>query len=434
MKRCGLGKMPVQSETKRWTGSPVFCAALIIVLVMSCGDADTTPLGDDETEINPQWVADDWTSSPLPAISGVDWDALNTGRDTAYLNDFEKEAIAWYNLAKVYPQEFYRQIANDNATTYARNSDLQSATSTSQASVPSKALLLAAREYASVFNSTWEFDCDEYAYLDGLRDDSRRRYAADRPEGFFGLLVDLENGGSPKLLVAKVVRLCGEWGEGSLVGITRQGNYGVLVIAQSVEEMADAPDTPSYDQSRIAPASMLTNFTDNGGSRTLNVKQIALDAIGAGGTDREKITRVNTWLSNTLDYAYPQSSRYYDEHPAGNTNASKVLAYATLPQRDPAYWRWCVCEGYARTMVGMLRELGIKARTIGGYAFTNSNPGGGGHAWVQVYVDGAWTMCDPTWNDTARSSNGWMYLPGVNGDDFSNPTSPVTPFEHSIRL
>jgi hypothetical protein len=428
MKRCNGEKGPVQPKTKiwRWGIAPAprwgiaLCAALVIALGTGCTDSIDTAAPDTE----PKWTVDAWTASPLPAISGVDWDALDTGKDTPFLNAFEKEAIAWYNLAKVYPQKFYQAVADDEATAYAKNTDLQSAAFTNPPSSPSKALLLAAREYASLLNSAWEFDCG--SYRDGVRGG---RYV-DGASGFFGLPVDLEGGGSPKLLVAKAVRICGEWGNGSFVGITRQGNYGILIVARSVTDKADLPATISYGESRIDGASTLTDFTDTAG-KTFNVRQIALDAIGTEGTDREKIHRVNAWLSANLAYAFPAGSSSYDGHPAGHRTASSVLAYATLPEDDPAYWRWCVCEGYARTMVGMLREVGVRARTIAGFALSAPTVAEGGHDWVQVYAEGVWTMCDPTWDDWGtESGNSWIDRPGVNGDDIDIRDS----FLHSTRF
>jgi hypothetical protein len=400
------------------------CAALVFTLVIACDSAgksgtdggDPTDDGTSDptvpqgAEIAPQWDAGTYTAPAFPAIDGVNWATLNTGSSTAYLTAFEKEAIAWYNLAKVYPQKFYTNIQADTATAYAKNTDLQTETA-SAVSAPSKSLILAAREYASLYNSTWEFDCNSYD--DGVRG---FRYV-DEYDGFFGMPVDLENGGSPKLLVAKVVRLCGEWKNGTLAGITRQGNYGIFIISNYVDEKASLPDVPSYDQSRIDGESVLTDFTDNGGARTLYVRQMARSIIGTGRTDSQTVSRVNSWLCDTLIYG------------TGNNNASRVLAYATVDRNDPSYWTQAVCEGYARTMVGMLREVGVRARTIAGHSFTSSNAGAGGaHGWVQVYVDGTWSMCDPTWDD---GRNYWIYKTGVNGDDVSGIAGP---FIHSARF
>ncbi len=59
------------------------------------------------------------------------------------------------------------------------------------------------------------------------------------------------------------------------------------------------------------------------------------------------------------------------------------------------------CSEYATLMVALSRLNGIPAREVFGYAYGDENdtPTFGGHAWVELYIDGAWREYDPTWDE-----------------------------------
>ena len=52
-----------------------------------------------------------------------------------------------------------------------------------------------------------------------------------------------------------------------------------------------------------------------------------------------------------------------------------------------------ICAGYALILNEALKYVGIKSQYVRGFA-----PGGGGHAWNQVQIDGKWYNADPTWD------------------------------------
>jgi transglutaminase-like putative cysteine protease len=62
------------------------------------------------------------------------------------------------------------------------------------------------------------------------------------------------------------------------------------------------------------------------------------------------------------------------------------------------------CEYFASAMALVARSAGLPARVVGGYRVGERNPVGGwwvarernAHAWVEVWVDGAWRTFDPT--------------------------------------
>ncbi|MFQ3671588.1 MAG: transglutaminase family protein, partial [Verrucomicrobiia bacterium] len=63
-----------------------------------------------------------------------------------------------------------------------------------------------------------------------------------------------------------------------------------------------------------------------------------------------------------------------------------------------------VCQDFAHVMIGLCRSLGIPARYVSGYLFTNPGPGAlrgtqASHAWCEVHLPGwGWLGLDPTNN------------------------------------
>ncbi len=58
------------------------------------------------------------------------------------------------------------------------------------------------------------------------------------------------------------------------------------------------------------------------------------------------------------------------------------------------------CTEYAQMFVSLARAAGLPAREVTGFIYTGDARTGsfGGHAWVEVLVDGRWTSMDPTGN------------------------------------
>ncbi len=65
----------------------------------------------------------------------------------------------------------------------------------------------------------------------------------------------------------------------------------------------------------------------------------------------------------------------------------------------------CVCQGYASLVYRMMRESGVPARIITGYA-------GGDHAWNIVAIDGLYYNVDATWDAYTVNSDGSVNQPG----------------------
>lgn len=59
------------------------------------------------------------------------------------------------------------------------------------------------------------------------------------------------------------------------------------------------------------------------------------------------------------------------------------------------------CTEYAQLFVSLARASGLPAREVAGFIYTGDSTNGtvGGHAWVEVFVDGQWISMDPTGNE-----------------------------------
>jgi transglutaminase-like putative cysteine protease len=87
------------------------------------------------------------------------------------------------------------------------------------------------------------------------------------------------------------------------------------------------------------------------------------------------VVALSEWIKNEFDYVM---------------GVSDVLTTA----HDTLSIRQGVCRDYAQVMIAMLRVLGIPARMVSAYA-PNVAPQDF-HALVDVYLDGAWHLVDPT--------------------------------------
>ncbi|MER1998506.1 MAG: transglutaminase domain-containing protein [Lysinibacillus sp.] len=119
---------------------------------------------------------------------------------------------------------------------------------------------------------------------------------------------------------------------------------------------------------------------------TQRVKEIASELTKPGMTDFEKVLAVNDYVvTNTVYHKNPSTSPHH--------------AYALLKEGKG------VCQAYALVTYRLLKEMGIEARYVVGYA-------GEAHAWNSVKIDGVWYHLDTTWND-----------PSFNGGDLGGGVS-----------
>ena len=207
---------------------------------------------------------------------------------------------------------------------------------------------------------------------------------------------------------------CGEWGNNGDKGIAAGGGIAVFIITSGT----GSPRTDDV----VQWAQCQTNLTSSGNTYAAGTPQARelqqiIDERCSGSSVEEKVRSVNRLLFDWLWY-----------NSGGQRDAYTVLHGA----RENGAWG-TQCDGYARSMVALLRTWGVKARYITGYAITyDGGSGGGAHAWVQVWNGSEWRMVDPTWNDPLVSEdsifwypegfietyylNRWMMIKTINGD------------------
>lgn len=130
-------------------------------------------------------------------------------------------------------------------------------------------------------------------------------------------------------------------------------------------------------------------------------------------TDREKAFAINKWVAENIYFDY---DNFLHSKPRPSCDAVDVFNSQVT-----------VCEGYAALMNAMCHAVGVPCRQILGQIVTSSSYfmpnetapllNEGGHAWVEIYVDGQWYMCDPTWDSRNKYEYGEKeYNPSV--DDY----------------
>lgn len=100
--------------------------------------------------------------------------------------------------------------------------------------------------------------------------------------------------------------------------------------------------------------------------------------ISEGMTDREKITAVYTYITETVAYDF----RYY--------SSKEDMAFASTVALGALRDGLAICGGYAHALETMLTMCGIENYTVSGTAK------GEYHAWNYVLLDGQGYYCDPT--------------------------------------
>lgn len=124
-------------------------------------------------------------------------------------------------------------------------------------------------------------------------------------------------------------------------------------------------------------------------TETVQLVDDAVKKIGAEGkSDYEIVYAINEYLCDTV--YYPANPPY---EPITHT------AYGALKNGC------AVCEGYACAAKLLLNAYGIESDIEVGEC-----PGGGGHAWNLVKLDGAWYQLDVTWNDQSYSRRDYFLV------------------------
>ena len=94
---------------------------------------------------------------------------------------------------------------------------------------------------------------------------------------------------------------------------------------------------------------------------------------------------------------YVVSTLIYDNASFSNSGRSRKMDAVSVIENGTG-----VCEGYANLSAALLRAAGIPVKIVAARSI--------GHAWNNVYIDGAWKFYDATWDDPVPDRG-----PGVIG-------------------
>lgn len=138
-----------------------------------------------------------------------------------------------------------------------------------------------------------------------------------------------------------------------------------------------------------------TIIFDPSTATSADLVESAMKLIPDGDT-KYKIQMIHDLIVNTLTYD-PRVSSKDSITEAEKAEIEALYAAARKKYKNKnnitLYTGYGVCENYADLFSEMCARAGIQCRKITGQA------GGGGHAWNQVYIDGAWYNVDCTWDD-----------------------------------
>jgi hypothetical protein len=254
----------------------------------------------------------------------------------------------------------------------------------------------------------------------------------------FSCIVDTDETPEIAEIEVSIKKGCGEWGLTGDKGIAAGGGIAVFVILSGTGTMP-TEDVVQWARRQDNLKSPMNTYAAET-PEFVELQQIISERC-SGSTVEEKVRSVNRLLFDWFWYnSGGQRDAYTVLHGAHENNA-----WGTQ------------CDGYARSMVALLRTWGVKARYITGWAITyNGGDGGGFHAWVQVWNGSEWRMVDPTWNDPVVSQqelemspwlwdqiltyhlNRWIMLKTINGDrvitNNSGSYGPGSPKFHNARF
>ncbi len=152
-----------------------------------------------------------------------------------------------------------------------------------------------------------------------------------------------------------------------------------------------------YDEETLAP--FVAPYTD---SKYDAINAKAREITAECKTVSEKAKTVYTWVANNIYYDDDYYLRKAKDAPSANP-------------KDVFETGIAVCQGYAQLMTMMCRAVGVPCRTVTGQTYdedsgfnVNNKPylyNAEWHAWNEIYLDGEWRMCDPTWD----SQNKYFY-------------------------
>jgi hypothetical protein len=118
------------------------------------------------------------------------------------------------------------------------------------------------------------------------------------------------------------------------------------------------------------------------------IDRIIDTVIMSGMTDSEKVTAINSYIVDNVEYDY---------------DALDSVMFSYVPERYQYAWTLSgallggsvVCVGYSQAFKALSDAAGLESVIVTGAVVDSAV----GHAWNKVNVDGEWFVVDSTWND-----------------------------------
>lgn len=144
-------------------------------------------------------------------------------------------------------------------------------------------------------------------------------------------------------------------------------------------------------------------------ARDQHINSILGSDFPIGGSDVEKITYFNKWLTTHNEYNTYVSGGQSSSAPRAAWECTSALEGRTGGDGP-------VCEGYARAFKVLCDEVGIPCVLVDGHAKNSADSDGEAHMWNYVQMGDNWYAVDVTWNDPTGGNSG--ALSGVENENW----------------
>ncbi|QOR66341.1 hypothetical protein IM538_21670 [Cytobacillus suaedae] len=160
------------------------------------------------------------------------------------------------------------------------------------------------------------------------------------------------------------------------------------IVSSTLEKVvAENPDIFYYDGSEYSSSGLIKfNYVYSVDEIKEKKKKIDLqvesimNSIPEDLSDYEKIKRFYEYVVKSSEYDYLN-------YLGNSIPHESYTIYGILIEN------MAVCDGYAKTMQLLLKQIGIETKYVTGTA------DGGEHAWIMVNLDNQWYHLDATWDD-----------------------------------
>lgn len=202
------------------------------------------------------------------------------------------------------------------------------------------------------------------------------------------------------------------WGTASILDAADEAYYqnpAAGVVNYEYEPRDDAIYVEYDDRDRITES-------------RAKVSEIVAEIITDGMTDSQKVTSINEYIVDHVEYDYEALTHLRKEKDIEGYEYAWLLSGGVLDGT-------VVCMGYSQYFLALADAAGLDAVIVNGDVYS-----GGLHAWNKVNVDGQWKAVDVTWNDpqgdflmindgefegSAQRGEGVRWIFGNQGKDYA---------------